>query len=333
MGDQPGMARIYSFPFRIYASDDLEKVEVRSPDTRHRFRVHTPFFVREGGPPASPEPPVSKWPDYRQSPDAIGPVKGTEITNVMINPLSGSEPFDAMRVDAWGPNAEEEGKEFADSLLEWIRIATHQAWIGTVEVHTDPNIKYVIPIDITGAALEPPMSYGLRTGLPPGTRILSDDLWKQAIAKAANEDQAPTHWSTYLDANLYRALGRTGSAVLALALAMEVARDTLFPRFGPTKEKRGLGEVLVGPFQESTDLEKHLTSDLEEIHPDGRNLEKEHPVLATDVHNLYVARHHVAHGGEPVYPVEDRGVTPVESDTLVEWTESVHKVLAWMDAL
>lgn len=333
MAETSGFAQVYSFPFRVYASEPLGKVDVRSPDKRHRFRVHPPLLVREDGPPASPDPPLEKWPDFRRAKGAAWPFKGDELTNIQINPLSGTEPFDAIRVDAWGSTAEKELNGFVNILLEAMRLNTHQAWIGTVEVHTDPNIKYAFPIDVSGGAVEPPMPYGKRCALPPAIRPLSADLWEEAIRYAAAKGEPPTHWSTYLDANIYRALGRTGSAVLALALSMEVARDTVFPRFAPTEEKHGVGEVLADPFQGTTDLLKHLSSLLEEAHPDGRNLKKENADLASDVYKLYVARHHIAHGGKPMYPEEERGMIPVESNTLAKWTESVHHVLVWMDAL
>jgi len=219
--------------------------------------------------------------------------------------------------------------QFLRRLLAWCRHRTEQAWIGVYEPHTDPVVQASFAIDTESSALSTPWRYGVTGGTTPNMRPLSSELWQQAFAAAMRGESPPTYWSLFHDASIHRAEYRSDLAVLAFALSLEVARDTLFEKFAPTKVRQGLGTVLAGPFQ-GTDVKAHLSHVLDKVRK--RSLEREEPQTWLLIDQLWVARHHVAHGRPPVYQTS-KGLKRVGDDDLGRWYAAVRNTLQWMENL
>lgn len=327
-----GHASIYSFPFRLYSSEELDPIEVSHADGRHRVRVYSPLTVRESGMPLSPDVPFPRWPRFSWNPgidseDRVPPPRGASAKPA-------SEMFyDALRVDVRGPESDSVQNAYIRDLLGWLRELTLQPWIGEYEPHTDTILKYGFRCDSDGRAIDAPWAHMKATTMSPWMTLLDDDSWREAVEQAAGPENPMPYWALFLDAQLQRAVNDVSQALLLMALALEVARDTHFPRFSPTTTKPGVGEVLEEPFGD-TNLLSHLSSDLEEVHQDGRNLQRERPDEWQAVRKVYVARHHIAHGG-PAVILEDEGdgVRPAEDDDVRTLSNLTHNSLRWIEAL
>jgi hypothetical protein len=160
-------------------------------------------------------------------------------------------------------------------------------------------------------------------------RPLTPELWKSAFEYTLLGQAPPFYWMIWQDAGVHRAAGRVRESSLSLALSLEVARDTLFPRFAKTRSKSGVGAVLSSPF-DGTDLLRHLSSNLKDVR--GRNLQTEEPRLWMEIKDLYVARHRIAHGREAMIR-SPNGARPVNDEDLLRWKNVVQECLLWMETL
>lgn len=276
--------------------------------------------------------PFSQWSAFEWSPRLPENDRLLPPTGFKVGPgIGAEEAFDALRIDIWGPDPSSYVSKFEPLLLAWIRYLTGQDWVGEYEAHSDSRAKYAFEIDSDGKAIASPRA--LLTGVGgygSPMRPLDSALFQEAFHRALAGDSPPTYWSVWQDASMYRAMKRTKETVLALALSLEVARDTVFPRFAPTKAKPSLGQVLVSPFDKDDDLLKHLSWMLEKIH--GRNLEKEKPEVWSGIKQLYIARHHVAHGRPPVFPTLSH-LKNVDDQDLLRWINDVRSALQWIESL
>lgn len=275
-----------------------------------------------------PFPPVDTWPGFGWSPTAPPQERILPPTDITAR-FFGSTAYDALRIDVWGPDAEAELHSFAPRLLAWLRHLCAQPWIGDVDAYTESNLKHTFTIDAGGLALATPFA-NMRVMTPDATaRPLTAGLFQQATALAASGSEPPQHWTQWFDAQNLRARGQSGAAIMALALSVEIARNSTYPRFAKTANRPHLGTVLLSPF-DGTDLLSHLSTALDKtIH---RSLERERPDLWSDIKALYVARHHTAHGRSPI--TRSLGsIRPVSDDDLKAWTHAVHSTLLWIEAL
>ena len=139
------------------------------------------------------------------------------------------------------------------------------------------------------------------------------------------------YWTVFQDACLSIVERDIRSAILSLALALEVARDDRFLlRFGGSDDPV-LGPRLGPPF-EGTDLLKHLTSHLASIHPDAASAERALKDAWPEVRRLYIARHHVAHGRKAVAPFED-GLRPVAQGDLTPMVIATYETIEWIEKI
>jgi hypothetical protein len=220
--------------------------------------------------------------------------------------------YDALRIDIWAADAENEAAALPRTFLRWLRCLSLQPWIGEFERQTDPTVKNTFEIDRLGRATVTPWAYGVVVTPSPYMHPVDEPIWRAAFQQALSGNDAPTHWQLFLDSHNERASGKMPEAILALATSLEVGRDTLFPTV---------------PFSD-TDLLKHLSSQLAKYVT--RRLDQEHQDLYQSIANLYVARHQVAHGKPPVVRTAV-GVRPAQDDDLRKWTEATRSTLLWME--
>lgn len=321
-----GESGIFSFPFRIQGDPFLPRVDAQH--NSYRYRLHPPITVRAKGSPTSPFPLFDNWPAFEWNPDLTDHEKPKPPTDLGIRHI-GARAYDAVRVDVWGTNTEEELSNVVGRFMGLLRHSSGQPWLGAFDFHTDHALKHRYRIDDLGRAVESP--FAIISGLTPdsSTRPVSSAMWRDAFQGAAAGNTIPLYWSLYYDAQNSRARHDFRSAVMNLALSLEVARDVNYPRFADTESKSGVGFVLKPPFHD-TDLLKHVTSTLRKVH--SRDLSDDHPIAWKDVRALYVARHHVAHGREPVHATPP-GLRPLSPETYAAWQASVHTTLVWMESL
>ena len=111
------------------------------------------------------------------------------------------------------------------------------------------------------------------------------------------------------------------SAILGLALSLEVARDTRLARFD-----------LTGSAFKDTKLLRHLTTRLEKIHPVSANAEIDLANEWPDIRRLYTARGHVAHGKTAMAEFH-AGTRRVTEDDLKSMIKSVFDTLTWIERI
>lgn len=325
-----GYGQVFSFPFRIYASEDLPRLEGETSDGKYRVRVYTPILVRQEGDSLSPPVPFDKWPEFSWSPQSSPDDRLLPPTNVHTRASIWSRAFDTIRIDIWGDSSRDYARTFLGVMLSWLRHLSGQDWIGEFEPHTDSDVKAAFEIDRDGLALSSP--WVLVKGFTPAEYMgpVDPKIWSASFAHTLEGSSPPIYWSFFQDGNIYRILRKPRECILAFALSLEVARDTVFPRFAKTKVRPGVGAVLTKPF-DSTDLLAHLSKALASVR--NRDLREEHPGLFRDLQRLYVARHHVAHGRNPIITSERGGHRPVEDSDLKRWSDTVYGVLRWIETL
>lgn len=322
-----GTSIILSFPYRIFALGTLPKLS--GSFSRHRYRVHSLFSARPAlNTPLIPSVPGALWPDFSWAPsaptqDQIFPPEGLS-THILPG-----FPFDALRVDAWGPNTSTEVKEFASRFIGWLRYKSMQPWIGAFDYHSEYIIKNEFAIDSQGRAIGPVYSTARATTANDEARSIDLSMWELAFYAATRGEQPPVEWLLYLDGVNAFAAEQIDECVLALTLALEVSRDRNFARFAPVKSSADGTVRLKAPF-EDTDLLAHLSKRLKQFC--NRDLSEEHPAEWAATQELYLCRHHVAHGKGAVFPTK-AGKKKASVDNLQAWMASTKSVLRWLEAL
>lgn len=322
-----GRARIYSFPFRIYAEGDLGVLN-GSMRSGSRVRVYPFFTVRPRNERLSPAVPFSKWPNFSWSP-GLPQNKRLKPPSVDIQSIEADHAHDAVRIDVWGSTPEVVANDFVSSYLSWVRLFTGQEWIGEFEPHTDPLLKNDFRIDRDGRAISEPYSYGSVALRKPWWSLLTNELQETAFRWTLTGTAPPLYWMLFLDASLYWASAKEQECVMALALSLEVARDTIYPKFARVKKRKGTGDVLADPF-DGTDLLRHLTTALQSV---GKpSLESDRPDLHSTVEQLYRARHHAAHG-KPLITTADGQRRKLVAADLEPWLLPTFSTLKWIEEL
>ena len=321
-----GYASILSFPFRIYGDAFLPHLDGEVASADLRLRIYSPFRVRDRGSPLSPHVPFPIWTAFEWHPKLPEDKKLAPPKDLTPTPF-GDRAYDAFRMDAWGKDSEYRSQEFARRFLRWIRRLTEQSWIGAFESQSDPMVKGSFQIDENGRAVDTPYVYGVVLITDGFRHPMRRDEWEEAFRRTLSGEEPETHWLLYLDAVNDQSLYRTGEAILSLALSLEVARDTLFEVFAAKVDRSVAGVRLGSPF-EGDDLLKHLTAHLESA--SGRNLRTERSDLWEAVDDLYVARHHVAHGKRPVVRASG-GVREATGEDIGRWCTAVRATIVWME--
>jgi hypothetical protein len=325
-----GRSSIYSFPFRFYTGGDLQEVSVEND--QERVRIHDPVVLRNGSTTLSPEFPPEEWPHFRWSPWA-GRSKRL-LPPKTLKPLPqrlGKHAFDGFRIDHWSELEGNRVSRFVTRFLAWLRYQSGQEWIGRYEPHRDASLRYTFEIDAQGRAVDQPYLYGKTHMGYPWTRQISQVMWKAAAVHALQEDAPPEYWSVFFDAAMAVAVSDIRTTVLHLSLALEMARDVHLVKYSKPRQHPLLGEVRGEPFEDD-DLLKHLTDRLEAVHPNGANASKALGEPWTRIRQLYIARHHVAHGKPPLAPWNG-GVREVTYEDLTEIMKAAFGALQWLEAV
>lgn len=159
--------------------------------------------------------------------------------------------------------------------------------------------------------------------------FVTDEMWKNAFVLAVSGQEVPVYSNLFFDSINAAASRDYGRAIMNVAMALESCRDQNFSRMHPSTNVEGRGPQLEVPF-DHTDLLKHLSMDARETF--GRDFSAEHPDEWQLLRDLYVARHHVAHGKMPVFPTP-MGLRTVNKDSFAPILLAAGVGLHWMETL
>jgi hypothetical protein len=325
-----GTSVIYGFPFRVYGEPNLPVLDGQIVGGG-RVRIHRPFCIRKNGMPLSPDVPHQLWPGFNWSLSTPNSKRSLPVRGVSVGPSYSPNHsfFDGLRIDAWGQDASKTAYEFLPLFARWMRFLTRQPWVGNFEFHTDFLAKYEFAIDGSGYAVDSIFARARATTPMAQARPLNAQLYREAFESALAGKLTPSYWEQWLDAALFVGMDRPRDAALGFALALELARDVIFPRFAATKMRANIGPVLASPFDD-TDLLKHLSSALDATI--GRSLERELPAVFGKIRTLYIVRHKIAHGKSAAEITAATG-EPIGEDRLREWNDAAYTALMWMEKL
>ena len=324
----PGYSGIFHFPYRINAQEGLREHEAVGRD--YRYRVYAPFLVRRTGSPVTDDVPANLWPEFRWHDSVPDAMRGEQAPppdcryNTDVGPAIW---YDGLRVDVWGADALNRVSPFVLSFVRWLRHMSGQPWISDMDRHYASVKKRSFPIDDTGAALDQAGGFSEMVAIS-SFRFVTDEIWKSAFEHAVWYE-VPVHSNLFFDAMNAAATPDFPRAIMNLAMALESCRDVNFSRLHGAKDVEGRGPQLESPF-DHTDLLRHLSKDSRQVF--NRDFSAEHPEHWPSLRNLYVARHHVAHGKGPVFPT-DQGLRRVDIEAYDAMQLAAGAALTWMEKL
>jgi hypothetical protein len=323
-----GWSGIFHFPYRINAQEQLHEHE--AVGVGFRYRVHSPFLLSRQASPVTNDVPPNLWPDFKWHDSVPETLRGVPVAPVEMRYSSESGPaiwYDGLRVDIWGPGAQERISPFVLSFMRWLRHLSGQPWINDVDQHSRSTLKRIFPIDNLGAATDQvsPLSEMVTVQF----RFVTDAMWQRASELAASGREVPVYSNLFFDAMNAAATHDHARAVMNLAMALESCRDQNFSRLHPATFVKDRGPQLKAPF-DHTDLLKHVSENAQEVF--GRDFSREHADHWPHFRNLYVARHHVAHGRGAVFQT-DKGLKLVDENSYGAMQSAAAIALRWMEAL
>jgi len=320
-----GWSGIFSFPFRILAATDLPQL-----DRMHRgrrFRIHKPFLLRPNGAPLTQSVPFRRWPNFQWC-YALPPAKRIEPPQGLGVSLNAPVLYDGLRADCWGKGAENSLDDFVENFLLWLRRLSGQPWLGDVDRFFERSQKHQFAIDDSGAATDTPYSIA-KAHVTGDVRLVTVADWRTAFDRTICQESVPAYWNTYYDGLNATARNDYPGAIMAMAMAIESARDMNLSRFVPHKFIPNVGFRLGPPFTH-TNLLDHLSCNLRDHN--GRDLSVERPDLWEHLKHLYIARHHVAHGKGAVFN-ENGQLRKVTEESFRPWPASVRVAIEWLESL
>jgi hypothetical protein len=273
--------------------------------------------------------PSNLWPDFKWHGSVPASMRGEPVAPPEMRYESELGPaiwYDGLRVDIWGPNAQEQLSPFVLSFMRWLRHLSGQPWISDVDRHSLSTLKRFFPIDNLGVAVGEvyPFSEMVTTSF----HFVTDEMWKSAFEHAVWYE-VPVHSNLFYDAMNAAASFDYRRAIMNLAMALESCRDVNFSRLHPATYVEGRGPRLRAPFNQN-DLLKDLSENASNTF--SRDFSTEHPNRWPHLKNLYAARGHVAHGKGPVFPT-DSGLKTVDKDSYLVMQSAAAAALKWMEGL
>jgi hypothetical protein len=322
-----GWSGIFHFPYRINAEEELCQHEAQN--ARFRYCVHAPFLVRNQASPVTDDVPTDLWPDFRWHHSVRDVLREpTAPIEARYNTSSGLALwYDGLRIDIWGSQAQEQISPFVTSFMRWLRHLSGQPWISDVDRHSPSILKRVFPIDESAAAVGEVHPFGML--VTARFHFVTDSMWQRAFEFAVSGQEVPVYSNLFFDAVNAGATQDYARGAMNLAMALESCRDQNFSQVHPAKFVVDRGPQLEAPF-DHTDLLDHLSNNAEKVF--HRDFSKEHPEHWEHLRNLYMVRHHVAHGKAPVFQT-DRGLQRVERQSFGSMITATGTALTWIESL
>jgi len=285
-----GWSGLFAFPYRIQAQEDLSGHEV-SVGTLV-YRVYAPFLLRPEGSPITDDVPRHLWPNFEWHPDTPDYMRGEQVAPLTIR-YGKAIFYDGIRADIVGVKGSDALLPFVRSSMRWLRLFSNQPWISDIDHHVEPTRKRIFMIDAAGKTVGEATPVAEMLAITT-VRLVTNQMWRAALEAAASGREVPVYWNLFFDAMNARGAGDFSRAVMNLAMALESCRDQNFSRLHPMR--KGRGPKLRAPFDHS-DLLSHLSKDAKVAF--NRDFSAEQPRHWPSIKNLYVCRHHVAHGRVP----------------------------------
>jgi hypothetical protein len=323
-----GISYIFSFPFRVYYTSKLDVLNGDIPHTNTHLQISDCYAIRKKGVPLSPSILLKELPCFQWAPSLTKDQRLYPPGGFRGIPF-GDSYFDCFRLTIWLDEDQEISIFIVSLFLRWMRRLTKQSWITSFESQTDSALKYSYSVDELGRAIDVP--YACIAIMTPALYMhpLDNHTWKLAFQNALNKLEPPTYWEVFLDAHDEHSRRRFSKVILNLSLSLEIARDNIHAKYCQLPESAFYHRILKKRFS-GTDLLQHLSCQLERIV--DRNAEKELPTAFMSIKELYIARHHVAHGKAPVI-MEASSPRTVTVLDIQRWLFDTHTMLEWIEGI
>lgn len=326
--DPAGWSGIFHFPFRINARGEFRQHDASGAG--FRYRIYKPFLLRRDTSPLTSDIPQALWPDFAWHDSIRGRTQGepTSPVEMHYSDKDGvADWYDGLRVDIWGPTAQDRLEPFVLSFMRWLRMVSLQPWISDVDHHSPSELKRFFEISTEGLAISE--VYPVSSIRIAKIAFVTDAMWQQAFEIAASGRETPLYANLFYDAINASARDDYDRAIMNLAMALESCRDQNFSKIHEAEDLELRGPQLKRPFNH-TDLLMHLTKDSQQAF--GRDFSVENPTHWPHLRNLYIARHHVAHGKGAVFSSQS-GLKRVDKDSFSLMQIAAAAALDWMEAL
>jgi hypothetical protein len=232
-------------------------------------------------------------------------------------------PADTLLVSYWGPTSHGEGENLERFIVrpfvEWLRVLTHQWWIGRSIEGVSGPLHFLAPLSEEGKGVGSPTPVARGASAGPSMIPLTENIWIEAARRAFAAEVPPSELSLEMDANYMLASHEFRSGIILACSAIEAARDA-------TLAKAGI--KLMQLKTSTTDLLKHLSVGFERVL--GANLAKEDPGLFAIVTAFWRARGEAAHGKSVRWTSGARAI-PIDDLEFGLLSDNLRRALAWID--
>jgi hypothetical protein len=244
-------------------------------------------------------------------PSAVVPAGGPDL------------PPDTFVVTRWGPNSPNEGENIERyilaPLLEWLRVLTHQWWIGRSIEGVSGPLHFIAPINAKGEVVGSPSPVARFTSAGPHMVPLTQDIWRRGAELALGGATPSASRKLEADANFMLASREFRSGVILASSSIESTRDEALEAGGVKFAKMGTS---------STDLLKHLSVGFGRVFL--RDLAQEDPALFEILSAFWRARGEAAHGKSVRWRTRQSDV-PIEEVEFGTLSDGLSSIRSWIE--
>jgi hypothetical protein len=245
--------------------------------------------------------------------------------STFLSPDAPALPADTFLVTYWGADSPGHGENIERfilrPLLEWLRVLTHQWWIGrSIEGASGP-LHFLAPLSEDNRFAGSPTPVARGTSAGPLMVPLTEAIWTEAARRALTGEVPPAERALEADANYMLASREFRSGIILACSAIEAARDSAL-----LDADLRLSQLKTS----TTDLLKHLSVGFGHVF--GADLARDAPELFGILSAFWRARGEAAHG-KPVRWRMDPSDKPIEDVEFGTLSDNLRRILAWIAAI
>jgi len=312
----------------LLASREAEPVQVRSRE--HMLHFYWPFST-------TAPPRAITTVDVVRIPFRAGVVRPGPVPpqmRALPEPGGGVASADGLRIDVAPVPAglaqgtpQNAAERAAAALLSILRWKAGQWWIGHAHREFESPLRQWYPIDGQGRFVEGTVHVPVRIEPRMGFEVsITRELFAAAAEMATNEQQAPLHWETFLDAVFHFITSdAVPRAVVDAAMSCELAVENAVARLAA---KRAATFDDLSRALSRGDLLANLRTAIPRLF--SRSYPEECAEEFTSIQDLWVSRGSIVHGR--LAGVDRRARVPNRESAAGMLTASQH-LLSWLDDL
>lgn len=234
-------------------------------------------------------------------------------------------PADTFLVTYWGADSAGHGENLERfilrPLLEWLRVLTHQWWIGRSIEGASGALHFIAPLSEQGQGVGSPTPVARGTSAGPLMVPVTESIWIDAARRSFAMEVPPAELVLEMDSNYMLASREFRSGIILACSAVEAARDAVLLKAGLK-----LSQLKTS----TTDLLKHLSAGFG--HAFGADLAKDDPDLFRILSAFWRARGEAAHG-KPVRWCVDTSATAIEDVEFGTLSDNLRRTIAWISGI